>query len=413
MFSLSQRGSPNRMIALNAHLLGLLSCGVFSVCFGQTPVNDNFTNAIVLHGNTSTFSGSLTNATYESGESPIGCGGNNFAGGSVWWSWTATNSIPVVIDVLASTGYPNTGLSVFTGKDVTVVTEVDCIVLDSLTNRYLHFVASAGTTYHIRAWGLPNAFTFRLTATNPPVIFTQPQSQTVPESASVMFGVIAGGVPPLNYQWQFAGNALAGRTVPTLVLHYLAASQAGAYSVVVSNASGVATSTAAILTLSPTSPPFVLATTNSPDTNRLLFSLAGDIGRTYRVWATTNLIDWTDEESLAPEPGRPALVVNSNATSVYSIPIEYNQKFLRASHFMNTEICIAQLKAIKHAIRFWAIESRHSIAAVVTEQNILPYLQNPVVCPSGGTSFANSYTITDASDLPYCRRVPESHQLPP
>ena len=228
-----------------------------------------------------------------------------------------------------------------------------------------------------------------------------------------MFGVIAGGVPPLKYQWQFAGNALPGQTAPTLVLHYLAASQAGGYSVVVSNSSGVSTSAVATLTISPTSPPLLLGPVNSADTNRFAFSLAGETGRIYRIWAATNLVNWTDEESLTPDPGRPALVLNTNATSVYSIPIDSNQKFLRASHFMNTEICIAQLEAINHAIRFWAIEARRYSFAAVTEQDITPYLKNPIVCPSGGTTFADSYAITDVSDPPYCQKVPQVHHLPP
>src|SRR5439155_19107291 len=133
--------------------------------------------------------------------------------------------------------------------------DLDCIALDSFTNRYIRFAATNGTTYYIRAWGLEHSFTFRLSATNAPVIFTPPQSQTVAETASVMFGVIAGGVPPLKYQWQFAGNALPGQTAPTLLLHYLAASQAGGYSVVVSNSNDVSTSAVATLTISPTSPP--------------------------------------------------------------------------------------------------------------------------------------------------------------
>jgi len=228
-----------------------------------------------------------------------------------------------------------------------------------------------------------------------------------------MFGVIAGSLTPLKYQWRFAGSELPGQTAPTMVLHYLAASQAGAYSVVVSNSSGLATSAVATLTISPISPPFLLTAVNSPDTNRFSFSLAGETGRFYRIWATTNLVNWMDEESLTPDPGRPALVMNTNATSVYSIPIGPNQKFLRASHFMNTEICIAQLQAINHAIRFWAIEARRSEFAAVTEQDVTPYLINPVICPSGGTVFADSYSITDVASPPYCIKVPQTHRLPP
>src|SRR6266536_40803 len=72
MFSWRQRGSPNQIRALILLWFGLLSFGALSLCFGQAPTNDNFTNAIVLYGNSSIFSGSLTNATFESGESTSG-----------------------------------------------------------------------------------------------------------------------------------------------------------------------------------------------------------------------------------------------------------------------------------------------------------------------------------------------------
>ena len=234
------------MTAPNPHWLGLLCSAISSACFAQAPVNDHFTNAIVLEGSSAIYSGSLTNATFEPGESSVGCGGHDFGGGSVWWSWTATNSTPIVIDVLEATGAYYSGLSVHTGKDVTSLTELDCTGLDSITNRYIRLVPTLGTNYHIRVWGPNNSFTFRLTAANAPVIFQPPQDQTVAETTSVMFGVIAGGLLPLKYQWQFAGNALPGQTAPSLALHYLATSQAGGYSVVVSNSSGVTTSAVAI-----------------------------------------------------------------------------------------------------------------------------------------------------------------------
>jgi len=117
-----------------------------------------------------------------------------------------------------------------------------------------------------------------------------------------MFGVIAAGFPPLKYQWQFNGNALPGQTAATLVQHYLAASRAGGYSVVVSNSSGVTSSAVATLTISPANQ-LLLAPVNSPDTNYFSFSLAGETGRFYRIWATTNLVNWTELTRLTNDEG--------------------------------------------------------------------------------------------------------------
>lgn len=153
---------------------------------------------------------------------------------------------------------------------------------------------------------------------------------------------------------------------------------------------------------------------NAPDTNHFSFSLAGETGRFYRIWATTNLVDWMDEESLAPGGMFfPAVVMNTNPTCVYSIPMVTDQKFLRATHHMNTEICIAQLQAIRHAIRFWAIEARRSESSTVTELDVEPYLHGTFSCPSGGTVFADSYCLTDVASRPCCLKAPLLHKLPP
>jgi hypothetical protein len=44
--------------------------------------------------------------------------------------------------------------------------------------------------------------------------------------------------------------------------------------------------------------------------------------------------------------------------------------------------------------------------------NVRSYLQRSVVCPAGGTSFEDSYTITTVETAPTCQRKPGSHKLP-
>ena len=52
--------------------------------------------------------------------------------------------------------------------------------------------------------------------------------------------------------------------------------------------------------------------------------------------------------------------------------------------------------------------------------DISAYLKNSVICPSGGTTFANSYTLVDVATKPVCQKVPGAgpndplaHTLPP
>lgn len=85
----------------------------------------------------------------------------------------------------------------------------------------------------------------------PPVIDTPPASQTVLEGGSVQFGVVARGTKPLEYQWQFNGEDLAGQTNSTLTLTGVSPSRAGDYTVRVKNQAGEVLSAPATLTVVP------------------------------------------------------------------------------------------------------------------------------------------------------------------
>jgi uncharacterized delta-60 repeat protein len=93
-----------------------------------------------------------------------------------------------------------------------------------------------------------------------PSILTQPVSQSVRQGENAAFTVLATNFLSLSYQWQFEGVDVPGATNATLALTNVQPSQAGAYTVIVSNALGLAaTSEAAILTVLPHIPPEILA----------------------------------------------------------------------------------------------------------------------------------------------------------
>lgn len=391
--------------------------GIFagSVCLAQSPSNDHFTNAISLYGNSVAFTGTLANATFEAAENPCPLGVMCPFPGSVWFLWTATNSTTVLILPEAHTSH-DAGFSVHTGSSLAALADLDGNRLDSWTNRSACFLATAGTTYFIRVAGDGAAFTLRLTTTNSPVILSSPQDQTIPESASAFFSVFAAGVRPLSYQWQYEGKNLAGETAACLELHYVAASRAGDYSVVVSNVSGVVTSAVAQLTVSPTAPDVILNALESPDPARFRFSITGEAGRKYRVWSSTNLVQWWDEEEFRVYPWdiwSQSVVQNTNATSAYSIPKTPAQKFLRIMRYMDTEICIAHLREIDFAIKLWAIENKKESTASILETDIMPYFKQTgiYVCPSRGTTFADSYTLGTAGQRPTCQKNYLLHKL--
>jgi uncharacterized repeat protein (TIGR03803 family) len=93
---------------------------------------------------------------------------------------------------------------------------------------------------------------------DPPVITASPRSQTVEVGEDVTFSVTAGGSLPLGYQWFYNGQPIPGARLDQLHFTDVRASQAGDYTVVVTNAFGAATSGVARLTIVPGFPYAIL-----------------------------------------------------------------------------------------------------------------------------------------------------------
>src|SRR5262245_31417880 len=236
---------------LRAFLLSVcLSFAATPVCFGQAPPNDNFVDRIKLEGHSIFFTGNVAQATYEEWEEYEQ---KSLCIGTIWWSWTALESTPVILqafdhqrdyfDVLAV--YAPTNLDGFpTNARPPAVNKMKLDL--AFPGEWISFSANAGMDYQIRLMGC-GSYKFRLVATNNPVIFEQPKSLTVAPNAGVFFSVMAAGISPLNYQWQFNGTALTAETNAMLALNNVTWDDAGLYSVVVSNSTGSTISQPALL----------------------------------------------------------------------------------------------------------------------------------------------------------------------
>jgi autotransporter-associated beta strand protein len=134
----------------------------------------------------------------------------------------------------------------YTNKDIT------CTVPVSFTN--------------VQTIGITNNDPRLLAATNPvtwfygwspqlaPNILTNPVSQTIAGGATATFNVSATGVPDPSYQWLKNGTNLIGQSGSTLTISNADVSDAGTYSVIVSNIAGTVTSSTATLTVGNTGP---------------------------------------------------------------------------------------------------------------------------------------------------------------
>jgi hypothetical protein len=95
----------------------------------------------------------------------------------------------------------------------------------------------------------------------PPAIYASPTNESLMIGKNAAFSVGAAGSQPLSYQWSFDGTNILGATNFSLILTNVQFSQAGIYSVVVSNMVNPPASTNLTLTVNPP-PPCVPPPTN-------------------------------------------------------------------------------------------------------------------------------------------------------
>jgi prepilin-type N-terminal cleavage/methylation domain-containing protein len=79
--------------------------------------------------------------------------------------------------------------------------------------------------------------------------------------------------------------------------------------------------------------------------------------------------------------------------------------FVKARTTAQKNACINNLRQIDGAVQQWALEKKMAADAAVDNDpvtGILAYLKNSVVCPAGGSTFADSYQTTTVSEVPTC-----------
>lgn len=78
--------------------------------------------------------------------------------------------------------------------------------------------------------------------------------------------------------------------------------------------------------------------------------------------------------------------------------------FVKARTTAYKNACINNLRQIDSAIQEWALEKKQGEDATVQYTDIKDYLKNQVTCPAGGTTFADSYTLTTVKEKPKCQK---------
>jgi hypothetical protein len=145
-----------------------------------------------------------------------------------------------------------------------------------------------------------------------PALTVQPHSQVAAPGAAVTLAAMAAGVQPLAYQWQYNGTNVAGATTAQLTLPDVQLSSAGIYSVLVTNAFGVAVSSNAMLTV--LVGPSTIVTISLAGTN-ISISFTSQLGSSYVLEYKNALGDpaWTPLSPAAAALGGPMVLQDTNA----------------------------------------------------------------------------------------------------
>ncbi|MGO8675720.1 MAG: choice-of-anchor tandem repeat GloVer-containing protein [Limisphaerales bacterium] len=160
-----------------------------------------------------------------------------------------------------------------------------------------------------------------LTVISPPAIAVQPAGVTNIAGTTAFFTVSATGTQPLNYQWRFKGSALtddgqlSGSATPTLAVNNVQPTNAGNYTVQVTNSAGSVVSAAAMLTV--LVPPSITAqpasrTNKVGSTATFNATAAGTAPLTYQwLW---NGLGLTDGGNLSGSATRALTITNAQPT---------------------------------------------------------------------------------------------------
>jgi hypothetical protein len=124
-----------------------------------------------------------------------------------------------------------------------------------------------------------------------PVILEGPQNQTLPAGNGAYLGAVLSGAAPMSCQWYRNNNAIANATNSSLFLTDLTASQAGVYSLLVTNAYGSASGAATLTVTNPPPKSLFTAPVSLSGTGALL-KLSVAAGNNYQLQASTNLRNW-------------------------------------------------------------------------------------------------------------------------
>ena len=233
-----------------------------------------------------------------------------------------------------------------------------------------------------------------LTVLVPPSIITDPASATVVAGNGVAFSVVANGTAPLAYQWRKNGTNISGATSATLTLVNVGPTNAGIYSVFVSNSAGNATSANAVLTLQ-TAPSIVTQPANQTtalgNAVMLTVNANGTTPLSYQWFKNNNAL--ADDSNVSGSTANVLQIasLSTNEVGVYFVVVS---NFLGTATSSNASVTINVAPLITLSPSSQTVATSNSVtftaAATGTGPLIWQWRKN-------GTNLVNTTTTTGAT----------------
>lgn len=151
----------------------------------------------------------------------------------------------------------------------------------------------------------------------PPILTTQPQSLIVVTQTAVALSVVVSGTTPLAYQWWKNNSVIRQQTNASLLLRSPQNSDAGNYTVVVTNSAGAVTSAPANVTV--ISSPLIRL---NPNAQTMVSGFPGIRGYQYSADVSVNLApaSWVHLTNAFPDYG--GVIWLTNSTQNYSVQLQ-------------------------------------------------------------------------------------------
>ncbi|MEO7300833.1 MAG: immunoglobulin domain-containing protein [Verrucomicrobiota bacterium] len=164
---------------------------------------------------------------------------------------SCSSDITATIAQSGCSGLPSTTTAFRSTSGANSWTNVGRIVLNAgVTVPTLTFTYSSGTLDATsRMYGDAVKFVYVPPSPSAPSIATQPVAQTLNRGDSATFFVVASGTAPITYQWKFQGTNISGETNSAYTRNTIQSSDAGNYSVSLTNSVGQMNSSNALLTV--------------------------------------------------------------------------------------------------------------------------------------------------------------------